>query len=160
MSINLKEAVDFLLSGGYVYWHGKTLKLHSKFYTDLAEGVAGEPPMNWIDQYTGFIILCQIPARGESRSGEAYCLNKYSDPGMRVFKRVIEGGVKLEDLVESTKLYYRSGVRLKVAIGRYMHEGLWRTDYEAYMQSKEAGTTQEHVNQQTSDGTHTAWQLG
>lgn len=161
MSINLKEAVDFLLSSGYVYWHGKKLKLHTKFYVDLEAGVGGEPPKNWIDRYTSFIIDAGIPARAEAKNGDYYALNKYSQPGMLAFRKAIEGErVNEQWLLESTRLYYKSGIRLKVGVGRYFHEGLWRSDYQAYAASLETGTTQDHVNKETSNGTHSAWQLG
>lgn len=160
MSINLKEAVDFLMSNGYVYWYGKKLKLHTKFYEDI-EKQEMPASINWTDRYTNFIRDAGIPSRGESRNGEFYPLNKFSNPGLAAFRKAIEkGGVVEEWLLQSTKLYYKSGVRLKVAIGRYFHEGLWVTDYEAYKASLEAGTTQNHVKQETSDGSHTAWQLG
>lgn len=158
MSINLKEAVDFLLTHGYLYKSGIRFKVATKLYSDLS---AGSPkPIDWVGSYTKFIVDAEIPNRAESRNGEYYPLNKFSEPGCRAFRKAIEGGADYTRLVQSTRLYYRSGVRLKVAITRYMDEGLWRSDYEALVLSEEKGTTLDHVKTQESDGTHSSWTVG
>lgn len=185
MSINLKEAVDFLLSGGYLT-RGATgrYKVTQKLYDQLmhpeiikdlellkpvvingklAYMPPGELPLkmvDWVSAYTSFIVAARIPARGESKSGEYYPMNKYSNPGMKAFRKIIEAGVDLDILIKSTMLYYKSGVKLKVAITRYMEDGLWRSDYEALVNSAEEGKVEEHIKQQLNDGQHTDWTVG
>ena len=166
MSITLKDAVDFLLSEGYIFKYGERFKFASKTYLELtAKDLPGHThskpaAINWVTAFTQFIMAAKIPSRAEDSRGGYYSLNQYSEPAMKAFRKIVEGGVSLEDLVASTTLYYKSGVKLKVKIGRYIEEGLWRGDYEAYMASKEAGNLREHEKQQKSDGTTTSWSVG
>lgn len=166
MSINLTDAMDFLLSNGYIYRYGERFKFHNKLYLEMAgqqakAGIHHNPQaVDWVRAYTKFITEARVPARGEDTRGGYYSLNKYSEPGMKAFRKAIEGGANYDALVLSTSLYYRSGVRLKVAVSRYMEEGLWRGDYDAHIASVEAGNQQQHEQQTVSDGTHTAWSVG
>lgn len=164
MSINLKDAVVYLLQEGYIYKAVKYLKFTPKAYQelgDLARIAKLEPiQLDWDARYIQFIRDADIPARAEDSRGEAYALNKYSTKGEYAFRKAIGGGIDYDRLVASTKLYYRSAVKLKVAIGRYMEEGLWRSDYDAFAQAEEAGNSSEHVKQQTGNGVHTAWEVG
>lgn len=168
MSINLKDAVDFLLQEGYIYKAIKHLKFTPKAYKELdMESLdkrlrlqAEEVRKAWDARYIQFIRDAEVPQRGEGSDGSYYALNKYTVEGETALRRALETGTSYPRLVASTKLYYKSGIKLKVAIGRYMKEGLWRTDYEALAQAEEEGNSSEHVKQQTSNGTHTAWQVG
>lgn len=175
MSINLKEAVLYLLRNGYLIQGARgKYKVTQKLYDGMVKGeifsnptptnqelAAYIPHVDWTKAYTTFIITAQVPARGESRNGEFYPLNKYSEPGMKAFRKAIEiEGVNLDILIKSTMLYYKSGVKLKVAITRYMEEGLWRSDYEALVNSAEEGRIEEHIKQQLNDGQHSDWTVG
>lgn len=164
MSINLHDAVDFLLQEGYIYKAVKFLKFTPKAYQELGDLARVKKQANtqqtWDAKYIQFIRDAAIPARGEDSRGEFYSLNKYSTQGCKGFEKAVGRGADYAILVESTKLYYKSTVKLKVAISRYMHEGLWKSDYDAYMEAALKGTPLEHVKQQTENGVHTAWQVG
>lgn len=180
MSINLKEAVDFLLSRGYlIRGAGGKLRVTQKVYDDLnipgnmlMQLKSSEHPIHgsvvispdlvdWKDAYIKFIMAAQVPERGETRYGEYYPMNKYSDPGMKAFKQAIwNGGIDLATLIRSTMLYYKSSIKLKVAIGRYMVEGLWRSDYEKLVMAQKDNTVEEHIKTELDNGTTTGWQVG
>lgn len=164
MSINLKDAVSFLLSEGYIYSAITKLHFSKKAYDELGPVKKIQQTdafrQSWEQKYTRFIMDAGVPARAEDSRGDVYSLNKYSDKGMKAFRIAIGNGVDYGRLVLSTQLYYKSSVKLKVAIGRYMEEGLWRTDYDAFTQSAENNSIAEHVKQQTSNGTHSSWELG
>ena len=168
MSINLKDAVAFLLQEGYIYKSIKFLKFTPKAYKELGDLSTDDAlrlqaekiRQAWDARYIQFIRDAEVPQRGEDSRGALYTLNKYSVEGETGFRKALESGILYPRLVASTKLYYKSGVKLKVAIGRYMKDGLWRTDYDAFVQAEEEGNSSEHVKQQTSNGTHTAWEVG
>lgn len=164
MSTNLKEAVDFLLQEGYIYKAIKFLKFTPKAYQELGDlsrvKAQAHTQQTWDERYVQFIREAEVPVRAEGSRGDLYELNKYSKDGCKAFEVAIGRGADYARLVASTKLYYQSKIKLKVAIGRYMKEGLWRSDYDAYQLSEEQGTTTDHINQQQSDGTHSAYTVG
>lgn len=117
-------------------------------------------PEDWVDKYKQFILDAKIPARCEDRWGNLYDINKYSEPGMKAFRKAMESGVKYELLVMAVALYYKSGVKLKVAIGRYMEEGRWRTDYDALLSSAQDNKVAEHIKSVTDNGQYSSTKLG
>jgi hypothetical protein len=152
----LQEAVQFLLDGGFMtILKGKYI-VTNKFYkemTGINQGLTmlvGNIPavveptvpkkVLWSELYTQFILESKVPARGMSGRGEAYTMNLYSDDGMKAFKKAIESeGIQYPLLVEATQLYYTSSIGMKVAIGRFIGEGMWRTYYQELLEMKQSG---------------------
>lgn len=123
---------------------------------------ATQQGMDWVKAFIGFINEAQVPARLESNRGEVYSVNKYSEDGMKAFRKALEGGIDYKLLVKSTMLYYKSSVRFKKAIGNYMAQGDWRSDYEALKVAALSGTTaiEQHLKQETKDNGHNPYRLG
>jgi hypothetical protein len=108
--------------------------------------------ITWKDLYTRFILEAGVPKRVQGPSGDPYHVNIYSEVGMKAFRKAIEKEkVEYPKLVASTKLYYAGSVPYKVAIGRYMSEGMWRTGYDEFEQSLNSGTLNEHIKQSTNE---------
>jgi hypothetical protein len=173
MATNLKEAIEFLVAGGYLVpgKNGKLLVMQQKIAADLKkpqvfdvvkidQQIAVVQKTDWVEKYKQFIADAKVPTRCESRHGEFYDTNKYSEDGMKAFRKAIESGIVYDVLIRSTFLYYHNGVRLKVAIGRYMKDGLWRSDYDRVIESSESGTLEQHIKSELDDGQHTFTQLG
>lgn len=178
--VDLKEATDYLFANGYLHSVKGEFKLTVKFRKAMDALAAGHSvaksndlvpvkyqeagivaaKVDWVAQYKQFIIDANVPKRCEGRNGEMYATNTYSEPGMKAFRKAIESGTNYEMLVASTALYYKSGIRMKVAIGRYMEEGRWRTDYDALVASAENNTVKEHIQSETDNGEHTFTKLG
>lgn len=183
--VDLKEATDYLFANGYLHNVKGEFKLTVSFRRAMDALAAGHKvaknkednklvpipaqtktlaeytdPTSWIDKYKQFIIDANVPKRLAGKYGEPYDTNKYSENGMKAFRKAIESGCTYELLVASTALYYKSAVRMKVAIGRYMEEGRWRSDYDALVISAETNTLKEHIQQETDDGEHTFTKLG
>lgn len=120
-----------------------------------------ERAVDWTTQYLQFIADAKIPRTGETSQGALYDLNKFSDGACKAFRKMIEKeGIQLDVLVKSTMLYYKSGKRFKVTVGRYIEEGLWRTDYEALLVSASQNNVEQHIKQELNDGTYTSHRLG
>lgn len=118
--------------------------------------------INWPDKFIQFINEAKIPARLENNKLEAYAANKYSEDGMKAFRKAIESGIDYGTLVRSTMLYYKSSVRFKKAIGNYMKDGDWRTDYENLKNAAEQGTKEleQHLKTETKDNGYSNYRLG
>lgn len=118
---------------------------------------------DWERLFMNFIMEAQVPARGEASDGTPYYLNRFSEDGLKVFKRALENGVVYEVLVRSTLLYYKSSTKLKKGIGNYFKQGDWRTDYEALLQSADQGieALQSHIKQEVSSNVNrTQYKIG
>lgn len=118
--------------------------------------------VSWVDAFIQFITEAKVPARLEGSRGDVYAANKYSEDGMKAFRKTIESGVDYGVLVRSTMLYYKSSTRFKKTIGNYMAHGDWRTDYEALRSAAIDGTTaiEQHIKQETKDNGHNPYRLG
>jgi uncharacterized membrane protein len=177
MAINLHEAVELLTANGYlVCIKGKykvmsdklTKALKSSPVTTLTPVVVpkllpGVIPkgIDWVEAYKVFINEAKIPKRLENRRGETYDANKYSDDGMKAFRKAMESGIDYQMLVRSTILYYKgANNRLKQSIGRYMHDGTWRSDYDDLMQSVKDNKVEEHIKSELDNGQYSFTQLG
>lgn len=184
--VNLKEVTDYLFANGYLHNVKGDFKLTSSFKKAMDALAAGHSvasvkqrktgaltaatigrqdvmvlnKVDWIEQYKQFILDAAVPKRCQGKYGEPYDTNKYSEPGMKAFKKAMESGIQYEMLVAATALYYKSAVKMKVAIGRYMEEGRWRSDYDALVASAESNTVKEHINEVTDDGEYSFTKLG
>lgn len=173
MATSLHEAVEFMVANGYlVRSKNKYLLMQQKLSRDLSKPevpavksstaivVTARKAQDWVNEYQKFIVESMVPRRCEGRNGEMYYTNQYSEPGMKAFRKAIEGGADYNILTKSTMLYYKSGVKLKQAIGRYMEEGTWRSGYDALLQSAEQGTVEQHIKDELEDGSNSFTQLG
>ena len=112
----------------------------------------GDPAVDWTEVYLRFIQEAEVPQRGEG-NGSGYDLNKYSEPAMKIFRKLIEKEkIQYAVLVKSTMLYYKTHTRFPVAIGRYIEDGLWRMDYLSLLNAAKEGSIEEHIKQEI-DGT-------
>lgn len=191
MDINLKEAADFMLAHDYILPVGKgKFKLSTKFHQEYAQlergkadlldyhGLPGQPTdvqfpartrnlpqftaNHWEKQYREFVIEAQVPRRLEARRGETYPANTYSEAGMKAFKKAIEAGANYELMVKAVMLYYKSTVSFKMAVGRLMDEGHWKTYYAelGLAASQGAEAVNNLVTEQTKDPDVDHYQLG
>ena len=89
-----------------------------------------------------------------------YATNKYSEDGMKAFQKALKDGYKYDVLVLSVALYYKSGIRLKKAIGTYMLSGEWRSDYNELLSKANQGELENHINKTIDNGTGTNFEFG
>lgn len=118
---------------------------------------------NYSEWFIQFIQDAKVPARLEDHRGNLYSANKYNEDARKVFQKAIEKeGFDYNLLVKSTMLYYKSGIRLKKAIGTYFTSGEFRTDYLALQISAEGGADKliQHLKQETDNGQHNRYSLG
>ena len=108
---------------------------------------------DWSQAYLNFIKEAEVPAKGMGNGGIPYDLNKYSEPAMKAFRKIIESGVMYPVLVKSTMLYYRTHRSFAYKLTRYIEEGFWRSDYEALLTSAEDGTIVNHIQKEIDDNT-------
>lgn len=107
--------------------------------------------LDWTQAYLNFILEAEVPQRGEGKDG-SYDLNKYSEPAMKVFRKMIEKeGIIYGILVKSTMLYYKTHKRYAVTIGNYIEKGNWRSDYNALQSAAETGNIAEHIQTEISN---------
>lgn len=169
----LHEAVQFLLDNGYMTIIKGKYIVTAKFNKEITGVQRGltllvgnypaviEPDVpkqvSWPDLYKQFIIESKVPARVMSPRGDAYATNIYSEPGMKAFRKALEKeGMQYPLMVECTQLYYQSSIGLKVAIGRFMEEGMWRTYYQELLEMKQLG---KDVKPNT-DEPYSRWRVG
>lgn len=172
----LLQTVQYLLDNGYLAVIKGKYIVTAKFnkeVTGLDRGLVlgpGKVPMvkepdipkqiSWQDMYTRFITEAKVPARIMSPRGEPYQTNAFSEGGLKAFRKALEKeGIEYQLLVESTQLYYTGTIGLKVAIGRYMEEGMWRTQYQELVDHTKAGTLSQHLKS-TKDESKTRWKIG
>ena len=159
--INLQNAVQFLVDNGYMAIIKGKYIVTAKFNKEilgvakgltLAQGsvpVVIEPDIpkqiSWADLYKRFIAESKVPARIVNSRGEPYPVNVYSEPGMKAFRKAIEKEkVDYQLLVRATEIYYTGSIQMKVSIGRFMEEGMWRTYYDEVVRHQESGTLSDH----------------
>lgn len=169
--MQLKEVVQWMLENNYMVAVNGKYRVTAKFNKEmtgvekglivtksgpmvleagLSPAVTNTKTEDWTSAYIQFISDAQVPSRSESSTG-SYDVNKYSEPGMKAFKKAIESGVIYAILVKSTMLYYKTHKRYAVKIGNYMSDGIWRTDYETLKNSVEDGTVADHIKSQIDD---------
>jgi hypothetical protein len=169
--MDLKEVLEWLVTNKYVVFHQgkpKFTSVYHKEMTGVSKGltvkndteITTEPGFSlaligtytlaqWGKYYEEFIKTCKVPPRGVGGYGSTYAMNKYSEDGMKAFRKAILDGYKLEILLLAVSIYYASTVGFKKAIGNYMSSGEWKTDYETLLEQREQGTVQEHIKQET-----------
>lgn len=118
--------------------------------------------IDWPVLFIQFITDAKVPRQLEDNRGGMYPANKYSEDGMKAFRKAMEAGVVYDVLVKSTMLYYKSGTRYKKAVGNYFAEGHWRTDYQNLLDAASQGTTKldNHIKQETKTNEHTPYRMG
>lgn len=170
--MDLKQIVQWMLENNYLVVIKGKYKVTSKFNKEVTgkemgvmmlgqkpivtenalTSLASTGPIDWTQQFLNFIKDAEVPARGEGKSG-GYDINKYSEEGMKAFKKAIESGVQYPVLVKSTMLYYKTHSAYALKIGNYMADGAWRSDYEMLLTSAKEGTITEHIQQQLDENT-------
>lgn len=170
--MNLHQVVDWMMEQGYLVSIKGKYKVTAKFNKEIVGEETGlvkfnntllvqehAPPqitgnnINWPEVFIKFIQEAEVPARGEGGNG-SYDLNKYSDPAMKVFRRMIEKEkIIYAVLVKSTMLYYKTHRKFPYTISRYIVEGFWRSDYFSLFSSAEEGKVQEHIQKEIDNGT-------
>jgi len=175
--MNLQEAIKFLSSNQYILISKGKFTFSRKFYEEykppepgkapatlpVASPGAGlvQKPVLYTDLFIQFIQESQVPAR-LSVKGRIYPANKYNeDAAVRFYKMIHKEGVDYSLVVKSTMLYYKSGIDAKKAIGNYILQGDWRTDYEDLKNSAQKGEQQlnEHIKNQLDNGEHSPFRL-
>lgn len=177
--MTVKEAYEFLRDNQYILANGSEYVFSKKFYEELAtkavisvkSSIDMLPTLttprrefiNWQLKFIGFIDKAQVPKRIETRTGEAYDCNKYSEPAMKEFRKIIEKeGINEEVLIKSTMLYYKSGSSYKKKIGNYIIDGDWRSDYLALLNAAQQGSKsiEEHIKTEIkTNEQHNPWSL-
>lgn len=171
--MDLQQAVKFLTDEGYVQIVKGRYVFTNKFTQAMATtlSVAVVPKLDlprksdgvvdWVRLYLDFILNAKVPATQEGSHGVLYETNKYSEAGMKGFRKAVETDhVSIGLLMKSTQLYYASKTGFKVTITRYMEDGLWRSDYEALLESLKNGTVEEHITEKTTPNEFTSYRRG
>ena len=117
---------------------------------------------DWAAAYMQFIGEAQVPRRLVTGKGEPYDTNKFSEDGMKAFQKALKAGILYGMLVRSTMLYYKGANRYKKAIGNYMSQGDWRTDYTELLSSAQQGVeaVATLIKNTTNDGTRERYSWG
>lgn len=116
----------------------------------------------WETRFSKFILDAQVPRQLDDNRGNSYAANKYSEDGMKAFRKAMEENVDYGTLVRSTMLYYKSNIRYKKAIGNYFAQGDWRTDYQNLKEAAILGTKEleQHLLTETKSNEHNPYRLG
>jgi hypothetical protein len=170
--MNLKETVHSLLENGYMMIVKGKYVVTAKFNKEMTGKEVGliklnnepvvqeyEPliiatPIDWPMRFMNFIVEAQVPTMGSGKDG-TYDINKYSEPAMKAFKRMLEKDkVNYQLLVKSTMLYYKTHKQFQKTISNYIADGLWRTDYYALASAAAEGkeAIQSHIQKSIADG--------
>lgn len=169
--MQLPEVLQYLINNHYVIGSKQGFKLTKKFHEDIKK----ESPVNtdliilrnqyyfsWENRYKQFIIRAAVPVRLKDNKGMLYSSNNYSEAGMRAYRKAIESGTEQDLLEKATMLYYNSGISYKVAIGRFITEGIWKTHYDTLLSAAKQGEQKllDHIKNEVSDGTVDKYELG
>jgi hypothetical protein len=150
---SLKDAVQFMLDNGYLAVIRGKYVVTAKFNKEVTGVYQGavllkgnipavvEPKVpktvHWRDQYIAFVNEVKIPPYGHNSRGERYQMNAFSEDGVKAYRNAIEKEDILHPLlVEATQMYYHGSVAMKVGIGKFMSEGMWRTFYNELVEIK------------------------
>lgn len=175
--LSILEVYEFLRSNMYILARGQDRILSKKFNEDLESAKRSLPMrivhypemglkknesfavINWPDAFINFIMAANVPKTLES-NGKVFDANKYSEPAMKEFQRMIsKEGIDLEILTKSTMLYYASNKDFKKKIGNYILDGDWRTDYLELISVAELGekALKDHINKEINGNHHNPW---
>lgn len=171
--LTLTEVIIFLRDNGYTTTKAGKLAFTKKFHEDhtaqkgAQDGELGlvvfTGPSEISNQFIKFIVDAKVPTRLEDNRGNPYYANKYSEDAAKEFHRIMtKEGVAYDLIMKSTMLYYKSGVRFKKAIGNYIIQGDWRTDYEDLKNSAGAGEQElkDHIKNTIDGGGYSPFKLG
>lgn len=179
--LNLNQVMQWLRENSYVDVVDNTYQFTHLFFVDLVKINNEEQQVipvanreialsgNWPMAFMEFIREAKVPAKVESTKGDTYYVNKYSEPAMKQFRKMIEKeGIEYAILVRSTALYYASQNKFKKKIGNYILEGDWRTDYmlmkEMMSEAIASGDSKQlsdHIKNELEDGKpHTGYSIG
>lgn len=147
--MEVKDCINFLIKEGYLLVSsGKyiiTNKLVKEVDPSLITIMGEEEDENPLIQksnkelYKHFIKEAKVPFRLPLGNGGSYTVSAYSKPGEKAFIRALKTA-KFKDLVEATKLYYKSRISNKVTIGNYFSQGIWESEWERYVEKQQSGT--------------------
>lgn len=186
MEYNLKEVVEWLVTNKYITIHKGKPKFTSTYHKEITGiekgltsiGIVREilpvqtsenfnvlkinsyTLADWSRYYQEFISACKIPQRIQGTHGDSYAVNKYSEDGMKAFKKAMTDGYRLEVLILAVTLYYQSSIRLKKAIGNYMSSGEWKSDYELLLEKGKEGNLAAHIKEETKQNGTTKYDWG
>lgn len=175
--LQLSEVFKFLVDNGYILASKSTgYSLSKSFQAAVKNMKKGEiivpgpealvaahsAELNWPNLFVQFIQDAKVPPKLSDNKGGQYAANKYSEDAMKKFKQMMESGIDYNILVKSTILYYASGITYKKAIGNYITQGDWRTDYFLLKGAAEKGVDElaKHVQEETKNGEHTNYTIG
>ena len=187
--MELRKIYEYLRDNQYILSSGDDLVFSKKFYQDMGmkkeekrpvlkvissppttqqvvvkvENLPSKEVIDWRMKYMNFIAEARVPAKSDNGRGEMYDCNKYSEPAMKEFKRLIEVEKIIYDvLVKSTMLYYRASPNYRKKISNYIVDGDWRSDYLKLLNAAEQGeqAVKDHIKNETKDGRqHNSWSL-
>jgi hypothetical protein len=184
--MELKEVMEWLVTNKYVTIHKgkpKFTSLYHKEVTGIEKGLTvlgtvrenlpvaqqesfdvikinAYKPVDWVRFYQELITFCEIPSKAYSDRGDAYSLNKYSEDGMKAFQKSMKEGYDPRILAMAIKLYYKSSIRLKKAVGNYMSSGEWKTDYQNLVENAKNGTLDALIKQEVKTKNDGSYQFG
>lgn len=168
--MEIQKLYEYLRDNGYILSSGDILVFSNKFYAEIkrekktiisarqVDPIILPSPVvqDWKMYFIKFIQIC-VPTKCEGARGEMYDTNKFSEDAAKEFRKMIDKeGINYELLVESTKLYYKSG-RFRKKISNYIVDGDWRSDYLAFKTAHQIGDVQGHIKKSTDNGEHNQW---
>jgi hypothetical protein len=114
--------------------------------TDLAQL---QPVMDVNTMFMEFIKVCEVPTRTSNGRGGFYWINRFHKDAAKEFARMLsKDNVNLQVLIASTKLYYKTTKECANTIANYIVLGIWRTGYQAMIDSMEKGTIAEDIKKE------------
>ncbi len=180
--MNLKEVMKYLVDNQYVVKVRGNLVFSRKFKEEYTEE---KPPVEilsigsvaivpkpakmdpggiyYADRFIQFSMDCQAPKKIAGPRGTIYPGNKYNEKAaITLLKMLKEEGVDYDLLVKSTMLYYKGAGDCKKALGNYILEGTWRTDYLELKNSAEKGVEAlgQHIKTTLDNGEHSLIRIG
>jgi hypothetical protein len=156
----------FILSEEFIQFaiqHEKQGKIFDIQKIDKQIALLPRTATDWQQLFIAFIQEAKVPAKLEDHRGNLYPANKYNQDACKAFIKAIDKeGYDYNLLVKSTMLYYKSGIRLKKAIGTYFSSGEFRSDYLNLKTAAESGETElkQHLKDETNNGEHNRYSLG
>ncbi len=128
----------------------------------VPERVAKYNYQDWCRMYNNFIAESDVPQRLSTSHGAVFAGNKFTEAGMLSYQRACKEGFDPRILSHAVKLYYKSSLDYKKAVGSYMEAGEWRTDYESLRQSAAGGVEalQKHVDDEIKVKQHKPYSIG
>lgn len=172
--LEFTEVQEWLMTNLYIVRRNGKFALTDRFHqaskehkpsgTEIAvmnHGEVGQVVVDWGTRFMEFIAQCQVPAKIPDARGGLYAGNKFNNDAAAEWRKMLElEGINEQVLVLSTMLYYKSNLKYKKAIGNYILQGDWRTDYTEMLKAGNEGHINEHIKTRTDGGEHSGWKLG